>query len=250
MRLCDGWREGWLSLAAPLLALVVGGGVGLLLWPLVEYVPARLQADWRAAAQAELGLPGTQGLEPRVCWRRPAGRRQRWARVGFILLLSLLFGILVWRFGLTEEVLWGGVLTAYLLLLASIDAQTRLLPDALTLSCLWLGLLAHLSMGAEGALGTGVVGAVSGYGVLWAVAWVFKRCTGQDGMGHGDFKLFAALGAWLGFAALPWVLFLAASLGVLWAWATGRLRQALPFGPCLAISGWLVWVWGRPFFYG
>ncbi len=229
---------------------LLGCLLGFLVWPLVGYVPACLQVDWRATARHELGLPTEVVARPKWSWQRPLTRHLRLARAGFCLLLGVLLGALYGCWGWGSELFWGSLLSLWLLVLAFIDAQTRLLPDVLTLSCLWLGLLGLVWVGDQVALSAGVVGACAGYVTLWCLAWVFKRCTGQEGMGHGDFKLFAALGAWLGVMALPWVLFLAAGLGVLWACLTGRLKQALPFGPFLALAGWLVWMWGRPLLYG
>ncbi|NYT23189.1 prepilin peptidase [Alcaligenaceae bacterium] len=131
-----------------------------------------------------------------------------------------------------------------LLALAWIDAETGFLPDMLSLPLLWLGLLVNLG-GALVPLQDAVLGAVAGYLVLWCVYWLFRLCTGREGMGHGDFKLLAALGAWLGWAALPWVLLISSSLALAVVFIlrlAGRrtLSGAISFGPYLAIAGILM----------
>ena len=129
-----------------------------------------------------------------------------------------------------------------LIALACIDFDTRLLPDQLTLPLLWAGLLTN-AFGAFADLASAVLGAAGGYLFLWAVYWAFRWLTGKEGMGYGDFKLFAAIGAWVGWTALPAVLLIAASIGLAWALLSilrkRRTRhQPLPFGPFLAIAGW------------
>lgn len=145
---------------------------------------------------------------------------------------------------------WAGFGSA-LLALAMIDARTCLLPDALTQPLTWAGLLAA-HMGYSGiALPDALWGAVGGYLLLWSVYWLFKLFTGQDGMGQGDFKLLAALGAWFGWTALV-ALVLIASLSGLCAGLWLRWRQHLPansyipFGPFLALAGGVLMVWGAP----
>ncbi|WP_431223958.1 prepilin peptidase [Serratia sp. L9] len=135
-------------------------------------------------------------------------------------------------------------LCAWLLIaLIAIDIQHLLLPDALTLPLLWLGLLANLN-GALVPLNDAVLGAAIGYLSLWLLFWGFKLATGKEGLGYGDFKLLAALGAWCGWQSLPWLLLCAALLGIIailllrMAGRTGR-GEPLPFGPCLALSGWM-----------
>jgi leader peptidase (prepilin peptidase) / N-methyltransferase len=132
--------------------------------------------------------------------------------------------------------------------LALIDARTTLLPDSLTLPLLWLGLLLALAP-VFVPLRDAVIGAAAGYLSLWSVFWIFKLLTGKDGMGYGDFKLFAALGAWLGWQSLPLILLLssvvgaAVGIGVLILRRQGRDLQ-LPFGPYLAAAGWIALIWG------
>ncbi|HUH58505.1 MAG TPA: A24 family peptidase [Candidimonas sp.] len=128
---------------------------------------------------------------------------------------------------------------AVLLLLALIDMRTRLLPDALTLPLLWTG-LAWAWAGPGPGLQSAVVAAVAGYGGLWILFWSIKAWTGLEGMGHGDFKLLAALGAWLGWPPLVWVLLFACLSGLsfaMWRQRSWRPSGAYPFGPFLAAGG-------------
>ena len=165
------------------------------------------------------------------------------------LLTMLLFVACVWRFGFGWQGFGAIVLTCFLIALAGIDLRTRLLPDQLTLPLLWLGLIAsveNLYMGPKAAL----LGAMAGYLSLWSVYWVFKQLTGKEGMGHGDFKLLAALGAWVGLQGiLPTVLLsslVGAIIGSIWLAAKGRDRATpIPFGPYLAIAGWVAFFWGQ-----
>ncbi|WP_338809073.1 A24 family peptidase [Neisseria leonii] len=135
----------------------------------------------------------------------------------------------------------GMVLAAFLLASAWIDARTRLLPDILTLPLLWLGLLFHAGGGFV-PLQQAVWGAAAGYLALWLLNAVYRLLRGQDGMGGGDMKLLAALGAWLGVEMLLPVVFLSALFGLLTACVYGRGRREIPFGPSLAAAGWLVFL--------
>ena len=165
------------------------------------------------------------------------------------LLTMLLFVACVWRFGFGWQGFGAILLSCFLLVLAGIDLRTRLLPDQLTLPLLWLGLVAsveNLYMGPKAAL----LGAMAGYLSLWSVSWLFKQLTGKEGMGHGDFKLLAALGAWVGLVGiLPTILvssLAGAILGSIWLATQGRDRATpIPFGPYLAIAGWITFFWGE-----
>lgn len=151
---------------------------------------------------------------------------------------------------------WGLPLLAYLLLtwsliaLAGIDIDTQLLPDDITLPLLWAGLLFNLLSGAV-ALPDAVLGAAGGYLLLWSIYWLFKLATGKEGMGFGDFKLLAALGAWLGWQALPVIILLSSTVGAVLGALILTLRgqgrsQPLPFGPYLAAAGWVCLLWDPP----
>jgi len=152
------------------------------------------------------------------------------------------------RYGLTLSAL-GAMLFAWTLLaLAVIDYDTQFLPDDLTLPLLWAGLLFNLG-GAFVSLQAAVVGAIAGYLVLWLVYWGFKLATGKEGMGYGDFKLLAAIGAWLGWTALPLVILLSSLVGAIVGISlvvSGRQGRdkPIPFGPYLAAAGAIAMFWG------
>ena len=165
------------------------------------------------------------------------------------LLTGLLFLACALRFGFGWQAFGAMLLTSYLIALSGIDLRTRLLPDQLTLPLLWLGMTAaveNLYVGQKAA----ILGAMAGYLSLWSVYWVFKQLTGKEGMGHGDFKLLAALGAWMGLAGiLPTILLsslVGAIVGSIWLAAKGRDKATpIPFGPYLAIAGWISFMWGQ-----
>ena len=166
------------------------------------------------------------------------------------LVTMLLVLASVWRFGFGWQGFGAIVLSCFLVALAGIDLRTQLLPDQLTLPLLWLGLIAaheQLYVDPKAA----IAGAIVGYLSLWSVWWLFKQLTGKEGMGHGDFKLLAAIGAWTGLIGiLPTILLsslVGAIVGSLWLWAKGRDRATpIPFGPYLAIAGWITFFWGQP----
>jgi len=140
------------------------------------------------------------------------------------------------------------VLTWILIALTFIDLDKLLLPDQLTLPLLWLGLLLNIS-GQFVALSDAVIGAAAGYMVLWTLYWAFKLLTGKEGMGYGDFKLLAAFGAWLGWQSLPLILILSSCVGAIFGITLiimKRHQQAkpMPFGPYLAVAGWIALIWG------
>ncbi|HAT6344128.1 TPA: prepilin peptidase [Aeromonas hydrophila] len=140
------------------------------------------------------------------------------------------------------------LLTWVLVALTFIDLDKMLLPDQLTLPLLWGGLLFNLA-GGFAPLADAVIGAMAGYLVLWSLYWAFKLLTGKEGMGYGDFKLLAALGAWLGWQALPIVLLLSSLVGAFIGIGLILLRnhhqnKPIPFGPYLAIAGWIALLWG------
>ncbi|MEM0953546.1 MAG: A24 family peptidase [Pseudomonadota bacterium] len=141
------------------------------------------------------------------------------------------------------------IFTWTLLSLTMIDIDTMLLPDSLTLPLLWLGLLCNL-FGMFTDLRSAVIGAMAGYGALWSVFWLFKLVTGKEGMGYGDFKLLSALGAWLGWQSLPMIILLSSFVGAVLGIAIMVLQKRgkdipMPFGPYLAIAGWIALVWGE-----
>jgi len=166
------------------------------------------------------------------------------------LATAVLSAVAIWRFGATAVGVGAVVLTAFLIALTFIDFDTHLLPDNMTLPLLWLGLLFNL-WGVFAPLPAAVVGAMAGYLSLWTIYWLFKLATGKEGMGYGDFKLLAALGAWFGWTALPAVILLASVVGavvgiVLIVVARHGREVPIPFGPYLAGAGLLALYFRAP----
>ncbi|NQV86271.1 MAG: prepilin peptidase [Woeseiaceae bacterium] len=172
------------------------------------------------------------------------------------LLTALLAAIAAWHFGAGWEALMAIVLSITLVAIAMIDADTQLIPDSIVLPLMWLGLamsLFHPMPGADSLFISprdAIVGAMAGYLTLWSVFWLFKIATRKDGMGYGDFKLLAALGAWLGWQQLPMIIMMSAVVGtvinVTMIVAKGKDRSApIPFGPYLAAAGWITMLWGE-----
>ncbi|WP_426112110.1 prepilin peptidase [Massilia sp. PWRC2] len=163
---------------------------------------------------------------------------------------ALLSAGLVWHFGSGWAGLAALVFGWTLVALTCIDVDTQLLPDDLTLPLLWLGLLLNINATFV-PLQDAVLGAAAGYLVLWAIYWLFKLLTGKEGMGYGDFKLLAALGAWMGWQALPAIILISsvvgALVGIVLIVGAGRARdKAIPFGPYLAAAGMIALLWGAP----
>jgi leader peptidase (prepilin peptidase)/N-methyltransferase len=165
------------------------------------------------------------------------------------LLSSLLSAFLVWRFGAGMAGIAALAFGYLLIAMTFIDADTKLLPDDLTLLLLWCGLLVNLS-GTFVPLKDAVIGAAAGYLVLWSVYWLFKLVTGKEGMGYGDFKLLAALGAWLGWKMLPVIILLSSvvgavvGIGLILLTKRGR-DNPIPFGPYLAAAGLITLLYGN-----
>jgi len=172
------------------------------------------------------------------------------------LTTAILFVITVWNLGLGLQGISALVLTASLVVMAGIDIDHQLLPDNLTLPILWAGILLNL-WNVHTDLGSSVIGAMAGYLVLWSIYHLFRLLTGKEGMGYGDFKLLAALGAWMGWQMLPLVVLLSSVVGAgvgLFLMGTGRLKRdkPMPFGPFIAAAGWVALIWGADIieFYG
>lgn len=252
------WQTVYLSPAfavslAAFLGAIAGGG----LCALAHYLPRSMEARWAEQcreylASREATLPG-EAPSPDTADDIPTAHAAlapspelsvppSWpAMLATALVCALLFVLCAWRFGGTPLALAGMVLLGALLLLGLIDFGTSLLPDSITLPLLWAGLLVNLQGGLT-SLPQAVLGAVVGYLCLWLLFHAFKFCTGREGMGHGDFKLLAALGAWLGLSALPMLLLVSSISGVIIGLTLVRLGraargQALPFGPYLAVAG-------------
>jgi leader peptidase (prepilin peptidase) / N-methyltransferase len=268
--------------------LVIGLMVGSFLNVVIYRLPIMMEREWREQS-AELstepgtapGAPGspftlaTPGSAcptcktpikpvhniPVVSWlalrgRCAACRAPISARYPAVeLATGLLSAWVAWHFGFGATACCAVAVTWALIALTGIDIDHQLLPDSITLPLLWAGLLAAVAIGPTvGATlpvspKDAIIGAAAGYLSLWAVFHAFRLMTGKEGMGYGDFKLFAALGAWMGWKILPLVILLAAGtgacLGVLMIVLRGRDRAApMPFGPYLAAAGWLAMLYG------
>jgi len=265
-------------------AALIGLLVGSFLNVVIHRLPRMMQAEWRAecAALADpeaepvpaprydlvmprsacpaCGAPITalQNI-PVVSWLALRGRCARCrapisVRYPVVeLATGILSALVAWRFGWGWEAGCGLVLTWTLIALTGIDLDTQLLPDGLTLPLMWLGLLAAAYLGRGAAplpvdLKSAVLGAAFGYLSLWTVYQGFRLATGKEGMGYGDFKLLAALGAWLGWQMLLPVVLLSAVTGAfvgigLMVLRRHRREVPIPFGPYLAAAGWLVMMW-------
>ncbi len=153
------------------------------------------------------------------------------------------------HYGVTWVAFWVLLLTFALIALTMIDLDHMLLPDQITLPILWLGLLINLN-GIIVPLEEALIGAVAGYMSLFSIFWLFKLLTGKDGMGHGDFKLVALFGAWMGWQLLPLLILMASFVGAvvgisLMMFKNHQRDQAIPFGPYLAVAGWVCLLWGN-----
>lgn len=261
------------------LALVLGLLIGSFLNVVILRLPPRLEWQWRRDAREFLELPEQYDPAPpgivvqrSACpkcghrlapWEnvpllsfvllrgrcRGCGTAISWQYPAVELVTGLLFAACVLRFGVGPEALAAMGLSAMLVAMSGIDLRTTLLPDDLTLPLLWIGLLLSTTTLFVGPVDA-IFGAAAGYLSLWAVNAAFRRIAGKEGMGQGDFKLLAALGAWCGLQGiLPIVLiasFIGAIVGSLWLFARGKDRSTpLPFGPYLAVAGWIQLGWGQ-----
>jgi leader peptidase (prepilin peptidase)/N-methyltransferase len=259
---------------------VLGLMVGSFLNVVILRLPKMLEARWKSECQEFLGLPAEEAANVRFNLALPAshcpscGEPLRWWEnlplVSYLLLrgrcsacktrISLQYPLVEaaaaalavlaasqvpfgWPLLLALVFVWT------LLALTVIDANTMLLPDQLTLPLLWLGLLLNVG-GMFASLPDAVIGAAAGYLSLWSVYHGFRLLTGKEGMGYGDFKLLAALGAWMGWQALPGVILLSSLVGAILGIAMMLLRgrdknTPIPFGPYLAIAGLIWFFWGQ-----
>ncbi len=165
------------------------------------------------------------------------------------LATALLSVVIAANFGVTLTTLFLLILTWGLICLTLIDFDHMLLPDQITLPLLWLGLLVNIN-GAIVPLSDAVIGAVAGYMSLFSIFWLFKLITGKEGMGHGDFKLVALFGAWIGWQLLPLLILMASAVGAvigisLMIFSNHQREQAIPFGPYLAVAGFITLLWGE-----
>jgi leader peptidase (prepilin peptidase)/N-methyltransferase len=155
----------------------------------------------------------------------------------------------MWHFGPTIQTVGALLLTSMLIVLTGIDAEHQLLPDNLTIPLLWAGILFNV-YDTYTDLNSSIFGAVFGYLILWSIYHVFKLTTGKEGMGYGDFKLLAALGAWLGWQMIPLVVLLSSAVGAVVGvtlLGIGKLQRdkPMPFGPFIAAAGWIALIWGQ-----
>ena len=259
-------------------ALAFGLLVGSFLNVVILRLPPRLEWQWRRDSREILELPEHyEPAPPGIVVQRSAcpkcgHKLAPWENIPVISFLmlrgqcrgcgspiswqyplvelatGLLFAACMWRFGFSAEGLAALVFTGLLVAMSGIDLRTTLLPDQLTYPLLWIGLgLATMTLFVTPV--QAIFGALAGYLSLWSVYWAFKLLTGKEGMGHGDFKLLAALGAWCGVGGiLPIVLMssmIGAIVGSLWIGLRGRDRATpIPFGPYLAAAGWVQLMWG------
>ena len=262
-----------------LLVLLLGLCVGSFLNVVIHRLPLMLERDWRRECRALLALEPAPAEAP-LSLASPASRCpscqapiRPWQNIPLVSWLALrgrcascrapismqyplveaaagLLGVAcALRFGWSAQLAAGLVLSWALLALAVIDLRTQLLPDTITLPLLWLGLLLSLD-GVFTRPTPAIIGAVAGYLSLWTVYQVFRWITGKEGMGYGDFKLLAALGAWFGWKALPMIVLLSSAVGAVIGLGLIALRGhdrnvPLPFGPYLALAGWIVLIGGR-----
>jgi leader peptidase (prepilin peptidase)/N-methyltransferase len=266
--------------AAIALAGVVGLLVGSFLNVVILRLPARLMHEWKQQSRELLELDATDAQaappgivrEPSHCphCKHPLGALENIPLVSWLVLrgrcrhcaasisiqyplVELLSGIcsalVVWKFGPTWQSAAALIFTWTLIALAGIDLHTQLLPDQMTLPLLWLGLLLSLLPMFIDAKAS-IMGAAIGYLSLWSIYWLFKLSTGKEGMGHGDFKLLAALGAWMGIGALLPIVLLSSLVGAIvggtYLAVRGHHRATpIPFGPFLASAGWLWFIADR-----
>ena len=259
------------------LSVIVGLLIGSFLNVVIYRVPVMMERGWTQFAKEHLQLELTEEEQQPFNLMKPDSRCPKchapvkaWQNIPIVsylmlggkcgscktpisiryplieLLTGILFGVVAWQYGWTMAAFGGLILTALLIALTFIDADTQYLPDSLTLPLIWLGLLFNLN-GTFVPLKSAVLGAVFGYMSLWLLCFIYKLLTGKIGMGNGDFKLLAALGAWLGIGILPVLVFMAALIGLIGA-IIGRVAkgQYFAFGPSLAIAGWIILVVNEP----
>ncbi len=171
------------------------------------------------------------------------------------LITGALSALVAWRFGFSWELLAALLFTWSLIALSGIDIDHQLLPDSITLPLLWVGLLLSLAYSTQTSLSipidprSSIIGAAAGYLSLWSIYQLFRLLTGKEGMGYGDFKLFAVFGAWFGWQMLLLIILMAASVGAVVGIALIILKRhgrdvPIPFGPYLAAAGWIALMWG------
>jgi len=257
---------------------VLGAIIGSFLNVVILRLPPLLEHDWQCQCRELLALPAGNGTRPpgivvgrskcphcghgikswenipllsfiflrgrcascqaKISWRYPLVE----------LTTATLFLLTLLHFGPTAQGFCALFLTATLIALTGIDADTQLLPDNLTLPLVWAGVLVNF-FGTYTDLASSVMGAMAGYLILWSIYHLFKLLTGKEGMGYGDFKLLAALGAWMGWQFLPLMVLMSSVVGAVFGIAlmgVGKLKRdkPMPFGPFIAAAGWITLIWG------
>ena len=261
-------------------AFLFGLLIGSFLNVVILRLPARLEWKWRRESRELLELPESDGSAsvpaglvidrsrcphcahqlaawdniPLLSFVVLRGRCRycrapiSWQYPAVELLTGLAFAACVWHFGPGLQAWVGLVFSGFLIASSGIDLRTTLLPDQLTYPLLWIGLVLS-TIGVYVDPVAAILGATAGYLSLWSVYWAFKLLTGKEGMGYGDFKLLAALGAWCGIRGVLPIVMIAALLGAVigsaWLLLRGRDRATpIPFGPFLALGGWVQLLWG------
>jgi leader peptidase (prepilin peptidase)/N-methyltransferase len=266
------------ALAFVFVALLFGLLVGSFLNVVIYRLPVMMKRDWQQQAREILELPPEPKGEtfnlilPNSSCPHCGHEIKAWENIPVISYLALrgkcssckapiskryplveltcgvLSAYVAWHFGFNWQAGAMLLLTWGLLAMSLIDADHQLLPDALVLPLLWIGLIVN-QYGLFASPHDALVGAIAGYLSLWSVYWLFKLVTGKEGMGYGDFKLLAMLGAWGGWQVLPLTILLSSLVGAVLGVIMLRLRNAetstpIPFGPYLAIAGWIALLWG------
>lgn len=254
--------------------------VGSFLNVVIHRLPMMMEREWREQCHELLGLPSEASCAPlnlmvprsrcpgcghpisvlenipilSYLWQRgrcTACQQSISMRYPLVELTSgILAGITAWHFGLGWPLLGALIFTWALIAVSVIDFNRQWLPDAIVLPLLWLGILCNF-FGLYTSLQESVLGAMAGYLILWSIYWIFKLLVGKEGMGYGDFKLLAMLGAWTGWLFLPLIILMSSLVGtfvgISLILGRGHDRNTpIPFGPYLAAAGWVSLLWGYP----
>lgn len=213
------------------------------------WLPKYLQQNWQQECQNFLGLPTTLKNKKIKYFtlHRKFFFNKRYFVISFIT--TLLSVIVTLHFGATKQLIFALTFTWILMTLAIIDMDEQILPDIIVLPLLWLGMLLSLTSWFSSPEHS-IIGASLAYTSLWSFTKIFYWITGKTGMGHGDFKFFAALGAWFGFINLPLIILIASFLGASVGFTqcllkNQSLNKPFSFGPYLAIAGWVTLIWGN-----
>jgi leader peptidase (prepilin peptidase)/N-methyltransferase len=262
-----------------IVASLIGLVVGRFLNVVIHRLPIMMEMDWREQCESLKGIDNTAKttkynlITPRsncphckktistwhnipvISFLLLGGRCQEckapisWRYPSVEIISAVLVGLAAYTFGFSINALAASVFVLALITLTFIDFDAQLLPDDITLPLLWLGLLFNLNGGFTD-IQSAIIGAVAGYLILWGFYWLFKLITGKEGMGYGDFKMLAAIGAWFGWAMLPAVILVSSISGsiigiALMVFAKKGRNNAIPFGPYLALGGIVALFWGH-----